>query len=159
MTSTLTRVEDGTTHHDHVPIGPALWGDLPTPYEAHDFYGNPVDSPGRYLLPGYNRIVGSGTYQMWMMFEPTYGVGPLRIVEWSWSGSATNSPAGWGLESGQIASTQIRDGSYRSGGAMSEFASGDRHYETALQICCDIIARMLCRAFQRTQKVTNGTGN
>ena len=101
VTSTLTRVEDGTTHHDHVPIGPALWGDLPTPYEAHDFYGNPVDSPGRYLLPGYNRIVGSGTYQMWMMFEPTYGVWvPLRIVEWSWSGSATNSPAGWGLESG-----------------------------------------------------------
>jgi hypothetical protein len=38
---------------------------------------------------------------MWMMFKPDGGQWvPLRAVNWSWSGSATNNAGTWTLESG-----------------------------------------------------------
>ena len=91
VTDTHYKVYDAITNHDSVPIGAQPWGDLPTPYEQFDANNNPIDSPTRPLLSGYNQVDGSGTYMMWMMFTPDGGHEvPLRIVGWHWSGSATN---------------------------------------------------------------------
>jgi hypothetical protein len=88
--------------HVFTPNGASPYGDYPIPYEAFDDTGtNAVDSPGLLLLPHYIRGVASGNFEMWMMFLPAGGHQvPLRAVNWSWSGSATNGPSGWGLQSG-----------------------------------------------------------
>jgi hypothetical protein len=63
-----------------------------------------ADSPDFGLQNGYlefNALVNE--YEMWLLFRPdglkTHFV-PLRAVNWSWSGSATNTATGWSLENG-----------------------------------------------------------
>jgi hypothetical protein len=93
-----------STNHVWTRNGSAPYGDDPIPYGPQAFEnGVPVDGPGLQLLDSrYTRAVASGSYTMWMMFQPP-GSGhlvPLNSVSWSWSGSATNGVDGWGLEKG-----------------------------------------------------------
>jgi hypothetical protein len=75
---------------------------LDTTYPYQTFSGtNAVDSPALPLPSQYVRGVASDVFEMWMMFKPNGGQWvPLRAVNWSWSGSATNGPSGWSLQSG-----------------------------------------------------------
>ena len=64
--------------------------------------GFPVDTPGDELPNGseYIQVQGSDTFEMWIMFQPTNSMSgipvvnsvpvPLRAVNWSWGGAATN---------------------------------------------------------------------
>lgn len=82
-------------------VGPYL--DTRDPYDATDEDGNYADSPDVNLwkIPTYLRANASDSFEMSMMFVPPGGHRvPLRAVNWRWSGSATNSPSGWGLSSG-----------------------------------------------------------
>jgi hypothetical protein len=88
--------------HIETENGPSPYGDTPIPYRAF-FDGIPIDSPNLPLPSGFTYVRGgaANNFEMWMMFQPTGGIMvPLRAVNWSWSGSATNGPSGWGLESG-----------------------------------------------------------
>jgi hypothetical protein len=82
-------------------FGPYL--DTTYPYHTTNASGFPVDTPGDELPNGneYTQVQGSDTFEMWMMFQPTNGIPvPLRAVNWSWSGAATNYLGGWFLKSG-----------------------------------------------------------
>jgi uncharacterized Zn-binding protein involved in type VI secretion len=99
---------NGTQHVTVYPAFPnldSIPGAQPLPYLAFDNTGtNAVDSPGQSLdiFPSnYVSVTGSGTFNMWMMFTPSGGVSvPLQVVNWSWSGSATNNGTGWSLVPG-----------------------------------------------------------
>jgi hypothetical protein len=88
--------------HTDTQLGLAPYGDTPFPYATFDVTGTiPEDSPGLPLPAGYVRGEAANTFEMWMMFEPPGGQWvPLRAVIWSWSGTATNGPDGWAVESG-----------------------------------------------------------
>jgi hypothetical protein len=90
----------GLTNHVWTENGSSPYGDNPIPYAA--FYGpNPFDAPALQLTNGYVRAAASGSFEMTMMFQPAGGIPvPLRTVNWTWGGSATNGPGGWQLESG-----------------------------------------------------------
>jgi hypothetical protein len=102
-----TAMENNSTVHNSVyppfPNLDSVAGELPFPYQS--FIGtNAADSPGQPLSifsTNYVSVAGSGTFNMWLMFAPDGGVGvPLRVVNWSWSGSATNNGSGWSLLQG-----------------------------------------------------------
>ena len=89
--------------HRETQTGAAPYGDTPIPYNSFDATGTiPGDSPQTVSLSGgYVRAEASNSFEMWMMFEPPGGMWvPLRAVNWSWIGSATNGPDGWAVESG-----------------------------------------------------------
>ncbi|MEI7937507.1 MAG: hypothetical protein WCK27_12530 [Verrucomicrobiota bacterium] len=47
------------------------------------------------------RIEAADTFTMWLMYRPPGGMRvPLRAVNWSWWGFATNGPSGWALGNG-----------------------------------------------------------
>lgn len=75
---------------------------MPGPYlDTSDPYGIIVDSPSLGLPATYLRASAADGFETWLMFTPTGGHRvPLRALNWSWSGSATNSPSGWGRASG-----------------------------------------------------------
>lgn len=102
VSSPVYQLQDtSSTWHLVTPNGPAPYGDDPIPYQG--FYGpDPYDAPNLGLpSSGYMRAGASSSFEMWMMFQPPGGIWvPLRVVNWSWSGSATNGPSGWGLQSG-----------------------------------------------------------
>jgi hypothetical protein len=99
-TSRIKRDTGGTDHVFTHSCEPP-YGDLPTPYLANDG-NNSVDSPGLVLpFSGYVRVSVGESFQMYMLFQPSDGICvPLRAVDWSWSGVATNSGSTWGFESG-----------------------------------------------------------
>jgi hypothetical protein len=88
--------------HVETENGSSPYGDTPIPYQGFEGPNLPADSPNLPLPPsGYVRGSAANSFEMWMMFQPPGGIWvPLRAVNWSWSSSATNSPNGWGLESG-----------------------------------------------------------
>jgi hypothetical protein len=81
--------------------------DTVCPYNVFDTNGYPEDNPGSTLDLGSEKFaasVASDNFEMWMMFKPDGGQWvPLRAVNWSWGGSATNSipygDFGWSLVS------------------------------------------------------------
>lgn len=78
--------------------GPYL--DTTYPYQTFFAANMPADNPN---LPfqNHSQVVASDSMEMWLMFKPTGGQWvPLRAVNWSWSGSATNNTGTWTLESG-----------------------------------------------------------
>jgi uncharacterized Zn-binding protein involved in type VI secretion len=111
ISSTVRNLQDTSTNHVLTQNGASPYGDTPIPYAAFDNTGtNPVDSPNLPLPSGYVRGVASGNFEMWMMFQPTNGIPvPLRAVNWSWSGSATNNAGTWLLESGATNSVNPTD--------------------------------------------------
>lgn len=59
-----------------------------------------IDSPGTPLSSGYNCIIASDKFTMWLMFKPTDGRWvPLRMVNWHWNGTASLSGTNWVLTS------------------------------------------------------------
>jgi hypothetical protein len=88
---------------DHVEVmnGPSPYGDSPIPFTQFDpETGLPYDEPFVKLPSSNVRAEGSDHLIMWMMFQPDGGVMvPLRAVDWSWHGIATNGPSGWRLTS------------------------------------------------------------
>jgi hypothetical protein len=104
---------DDTNSASHVSVqnvipGPYL--DTSFPYGAYDkTRTNAVDSPGLILdtvdQNKYVKAEEGDSMGMWMLFQANSGnhLVPLRMVNWSWSGSATNSPSGWRLETGNPA--------------------------------------------------------
>ena len=87
--------------HRRVHNGQNPYADSPEPYGKFIVPNVPADSPG-FGLPssGYVRASALDNFDMWMGFRPTGGHWvPLRVVNWYWSGSATNGPGGWALES------------------------------------------------------------
>jgi hypothetical protein len=99
-TSRVRQLQDANlAWHVDTQLGPPPYGDTPIPYVV--IGTTPVDSPGLPLPGGYVRGKAANTFEMWMMFQPPNGQWvPLRAVNWSWSGVATNGPTGWGVESG-----------------------------------------------------------
>jgi alpha-tubulin suppressor-like RCC1 family protein len=90
------------TWHVQTESGMPPYGDAPIPYQTF-FDGNPVDAPGMRLPlgPGYLQGFAGNNFGMWMMFQPSNGIPvPLRIVNWFWSGTATNGSGGWTLLTG-----------------------------------------------------------
>ena len=88
----LKLVDTNSTAHTNLQehIGPYL--DTTYPYITF-LNGNPVDDPGMELPNGseYALCQQSDTFEMWMMYQPSNGIPvPLRAVNWSWTGSATN---------------------------------------------------------------------
>lgn len=91
------------TWHSAVFYVPGPYLDTSYPYNM--WVGtNAVDSPDLQLsgLPkNYIAAVESDNMNMWLLFQPSGGhVVPLRVVNWWWSGYATNYGAGWGLKIG-----------------------------------------------------------
>lgn len=81
--------------YEYVQNGSAPYLDGTDPYQAQS-NGNPIDSPGINLVPPHiipAEASGSGDFKMTMMFIPPGGGMrvPLRAINWSWSGAATNS--------------------------------------------------------------------
>jgi hypothetical protein len=61
---------------------------------------NEMDSPGVGLFSGDTVVTLSESFNMWFGFKPSDGHWvPLRIVNWSWSGTAMVSGANWVLTS------------------------------------------------------------
>lgn len=97
--------DNAGTSHVSVENGAGPFLDTSLPYPTNSFLGtNPVDSPAvRLFLLSSNYVFASDSdaMEMWMMFQPSGGNWvPLRAVNWSWSGAATNSSSGWTLLSG-----------------------------------------------------------
>jgi hypothetical protein len=95
---------------ENVIPGPYL--DTSFPYGYYDATGtNAVDSPGLILdtvdQNKYVKAEEGDSMGMWMLFKANSGdcLVPLRVVNWSWSGSATNGPSGWQLETGNPANS------------------------------------------------------
>ena len=103
--STAAQCQDtNSTNHITVQNGPNPYLDSTWPYSTF-LNGNPVDSPADRLdnLPSkYVKLTDSDSFEMWMLFQPNVPghLVPLRAVNWSWCGSATNSPSGWGFQTG-----------------------------------------------------------
>jgi hypothetical protein len=56
------------------------------------------------------KVTVSNSFEMWLLFKPDEGQWvPLRAVNWSWSGSATNIGGTWILESGATNSFNPQD--------------------------------------------------
>ena len=81
---------------------------LASPYlDTSDPYAIDEDSPTINLPESYLRANGSDEFETWLMFQPIGGHRvPLRAVNWSWSGAATNGPDGWKLTSSPDDHTQ-----------------------------------------------------
>ena len=98
-----SRELDSTVEHILIYATPGPYLDGEAQYGT--FEGNdPVDSP-RLPLPfgtSYSKGIASDKFTMTMMFSPPGGgmKVPLRAVDWSWNGTATNSPSAWGIQSG-----------------------------------------------------------
>ena len=99
----IRTIQDGSgTNHNLVQPGPGPWldGGDSYPYQAATT-GYAYDSPMLEGRPTDVRVDASDAFQMWLMFTPTGGQRvPLRAVDWSWWGFATNGPSGWALGSG-----------------------------------------------------------
>lgn len=88
------------TWHQWTFDGPAPHLDA-VPYTACNLAGDPVDSPAMSLPSDCLQANASDSFKMWLMFQPNGGIPvPLKVVEWSWSGSAINGPNGWELQTG-----------------------------------------------------------
>jgi hypothetical protein len=89
--------------HLSIENGSGPYLDTTNPY-AQFFQGNPVDTPGTQLPNGneYKQGICSDIFEMWMMFHPSGGIAvPLRAVNWSWGGTATNFMGiYWNLQTG-----------------------------------------------------------
>jgi hypothetical protein len=104
--STVFSAEDtNSITYNYVVPTPGPYLDTSIPY--NNYVGtNPVDGP--FIPLGstfYQQESRSDSFEMWMLFRPNNAAGtsypvPLRAVYWSWSGTATNSLNGWGLQSG-----------------------------------------------------------
>ena len=82
---------DGITHNRNTS-GVVL--DTTYPYDV----SNPTDDSPSVGTDGALAVSDNQISEMWLMFRPEGGQWvPLRIVEWNWLGSATNSASGWVL--------------------------------------------------------------
>ncbi|MCX6916506.1 MAG: hypothetical protein NT167_26255, partial [Verrucomicrobia bacterium] len=92
---------------DLVQTIPGPWLDQPKEADpTTDAYGgglSSADAPFVQALAGGESLVsleGSDVMTMWLMYQPLQVPGtrvPLRSVDWTWHGFATNGPSGWGL--------------------------------------------------------------
>jgi hypothetical protein len=93
----------GTNHISTQTNGPPPYGDHPAlyPFRLAEDSSTPADSPFSELTAGYLRVEVADNLQMWMLFEPPGGrMVPLRTVNWSWGGAATNNFSRWQLQVG-----------------------------------------------------------
>lgn len=91
----FTLTDTSGVTHTTVQNGSSPFGDLPSPYGI--FNGvNPFDSPDISVDSSFVGVSASGSYEMFMMFQPSGGCPvPLRAVTWSWSGAFTKSSGVW----------------------------------------------------------------
>lgn len=60
-----------------------------------------TDNPGTICYNGDYKVTDSGSYQMFLMFQPSGGIRvPLKLAEWNWSGTGNADTNGvWTLGS------------------------------------------------------------
>jgi hypothetical protein len=89
--------------HEYILPGSGPYLDTTWPYETFDAGGNPTDGPLVPLFGSYVQGIGSNNFDMYMLFQPTGAASttwvPLRVVNWSWNGTAIADPA-WRKTSG-----------------------------------------------------------
>ena len=89
---TFSLLDTNSILHTNLQEHAGPYVDTSYPYKALS-NGNPVDTPGTELPNGneYVECMDSDTFEMWLMYQPTNGIPvPIRAVNWSWTGSATN---------------------------------------------------------------------
>ena len=103
LNTTRQLQDSNSVWHSRTEYNSPPYLDNPDPYNQKDSNENYADSPGIDLsyYSSFLRASVSESFEMWLMFQPTGGHRvPLRAVNWSWSGSATNSSNGWSCSSG-----------------------------------------------------------
>jgi len=71
-----------------------------------------ADIPNMGVSSNYLQVTASDNMKMWLLFKPDGSNSifvPLRAVNWSWSGAATNNAGIWTLESGATNSVNPPD--------------------------------------------------
>jgi hypothetical protein len=100
-----------STNYSRIQSGPGPYLDTAIPYSGYlpldpstpvDMPDDDLDSFESTLKCNLKQVVRSDSFEMYMEYQPSAGSNwvPLRGVNWSWSGTATNGPNGWGLQTG-----------------------------------------------------------